>query len=65
VTSEFYAELRKEYPQVSEGFWDLMGKRDALYEELNALRGGIAELIGYHDADGAVPVAKLRTLLRP
>lgn len=61
--AEQYAELRKQYPQISEAYWELMEDRDRLRVELDGLKSQLAFLLGYH-AD-AVPVEKLAALLAP
>lgn len=56
-------ELRAKYPHVSDGFFDLMRKEQAVQDALDELRGNLAYLVGYHDSAGAVPINKLKDLL--
>lgn len=42
-------ELRRQYPGVSSGFFDLLEERDRISRELSKLRGKIASMIGYYE----------------
>jgi hypothetical protein len=57
--------LRAQYPELGRGFFDEMEERYRVQAKLDALREGIAFLIGYHERAGAVPVEKLQPLLNP
>lgn len=61
--SDRYAELRRQYPNLPDLYWDSLAKQDAIRDELNALREGLAYLIGFHQTDDAVPLDKVRALL--
>lgn len=56
-------QLRSEYPDLPEYYWDQVAERRAAERALSELRGQLAGLIGYHDRDGAVPIEKLEQLL--
>lgn len=59
-----YEELRRT-TGASVPFLEMMQERDRIRAEKDALRDGLAYLIGFHDAAGAVPLEKLRALLNP
>ncbi|MGW3992389.1 hypothetical protein ACWEF6_02765 [Amycolatopsis sp. NPDC004772] len=62
--AEHYAELRRQYPNLSDAWWDLMQDRDTIRDERDNLRAALAYLIGTHTALGTdVPVDALRELL--
>lgn len=66
--NDHYAELRKQYPNLPESYWEARAEVRAAEQALSDLRGELAELIGYHELDGAVPISKLAALvpgLRP
>lgn len=58
-----YDELRKRYPEVSPEFFDLLEERARAERALADLHAQLAHLVGYHDDDDAVPVAKIRALV--
>ncbi|MFI6308509.1 hypothetical protein ACIBCH_42005 [Amycolatopsis thailandensis] len=60
-----YAELRRQYPNLPDAYWDSLAKQDAIRDELNALREGLAYLIGFHQDAGTVPLDEIRALLTP
>lgn len=62
--TEHYAELRRQYPNLSDGWWKLMQELDTIRDERDALRAALAHLVGYHTAMGTlVPVETLRDLI--
>ena len=62
--TEEYAELRRQYPNLSDAWWDLMRERDTIRDERDALRAALAHLVGNHTAKGTpVPVETLRELI--
>lgn len=60
-----YAELRQQYPNLSDNWWNLMRERDTARDELADLRTALAHLIGYHKTAGVVPVDRIRDLIEP
>lgn len=63
TTPDRYAELRKQYPDLPDWYWDVAAERRAAEQALAQLRGQLAHLVGYHDRDGAVPIEKIRALV--
>lgn len=54
-----YAEPRKQYPNLSESYWELTAEKADAERRLREL----ARLVGYHERDGAVPVEKIQALV--
>lgn len=61
--SDRYAELRRQYPHLPDAYWDALVKQDAIRDELNSLREGLAYLIGFYQNAGTVPLDRVRALL--
>lgn len=63
MSSERHARLRAQYPDVPPAIFELLDELRDTHERLGELRSQLARLVGWHERDGVIPVAKVAVLI--